>query len=251
MKVNINKTKDNLIEWIRAWFSLNGNDKTVAVLGISGGKDSTICAALLAEALGKDRVLGVLMPNGKQADIYDSEELVEFLGIKHVTINIENAYKGLTEEIIDKMIDSDLTPQYKTNTPARLRMTTLYAVGAMLGNTRICNTGNLSEAYIGYTTLYGDFAGDFSLLSKLTKSEVVDLGIALGLPEHLVKKAPGDGMSGKTDEDNLGFTYAELDDYIRNGVKGPNFEVINKKILAQSFKRRMLNIPAFTNIVSE
>ncbi len=251
MKVNITKTKDNLIEWIRNWFSLNGNDKTVAVLGISGGKDSTICAALLKEALGKDRVLGVLMPNGTQADIHDSEELVEFLGIKHVTINIEKAYMGLTEEIIDKMIDSDLTPQYKTNTPARLRMTTLYAVGAMLGNTRICNTGNLSEAYIGYTTLYGDFAGDFSLLSKLTKTEVVELGIELGLPLHLVQKEPGDGMSGKTDEDNLGFTYAELDDYIRNGVKGPNFEAINKKILQQSFKRKMLNIPAFTNIVSE
>lgn len=255
MKVDIRKTKDNLIEWIKEWFNKNGNDQTVAVLGISGGKDSTICAALLKEALGPERVVGVLMPNNVQSDIADSKALVEFLGIKSMIVNIGQTYESITKEINDSFSKTDLkyeqTPQYKTNTPARLRMVTLYGVGAMLGNSRVCNTGNLSEAMIGYTTLYGDFAGDFALISKLTKSEVVKIGDALGLPRYLVHKAPGDGMSGKTDEDNIGFTYDELDDLIRNGTKGPNYEIIDKRIKSMEFKRKMLTIPFFDKIVEE
>ena len=255
MKVNIKETKKNLINWIREWFSKNGNNETMAVLGISGGKDSTICAALLAEALGPDRVLGVLMPNNVQSDINDSKAVVEHLGIKSVIINIGNTYNALTTEIEEKLenanLPNELTAQYKTNTPSRLRMVTLYGVGAIIGNTRVCNTGNLSEAMIGYTTLYGDFAGDFALINKLTKSEVVQIGDELDLPSYLVHKAPGDGMSGKTDEDNIGFTYDELDAYIRNGEKGPKFEMIDKKIKSMSFKRKVLNLPSFDQIVEE
>ena len=251
MKVNIKQTKENLVNWIKEWFNKNGNNETVAVLGISGGKDSTICAALLAEALGPDRVLGVLMPNNVQSDINDSLEVVNHLGIKHLIINIGGAYNAITSEISSKLADFDLTPQYKTNTPSRLRMVTLYGVGAIVGNSRVCNTGNLSEAMIGYTTLYGDFAGDFALINKLTKSEVVAIGDILDLPKHLVHKAPGDGMSGKTDEDNIGFTYDELDDYIRNGNKGPNFEKIDRKIKSMEFKRKILNVPSFDLIVEE
>ena len=255
MKVNIKETKNNMIKWIREWFSKNGNDETIAVLGISGGKDSTICAALLVEALGKERVLGVLMPNSVQSDIDDSKALVEHLGIKSVIINIGTTYNSLTSEIQEKLTSNDLpyelSAQYKTNTPSRLRMVTLYGVGAILGNTRICNTGNLSEAMIGYTTLYGDFAGDFALINKLTKSEVVQIGDELDLPKYLVHKAPGDGMSGKTDEDNIGFTYDELDAYIRNGVEGPNNEVIKRRIKSMEFKRKVLNLPSFDQIIEE
>ena len=255
MKVNIKETKNNLINWIREWFSKNGNSQTMAVLGISGGKDSTICAALLAEALGPDRVLGVLMPNNIQSDIADSKAVVEHLGIKSVVINIGTTYQSITNEIEEKLgnanLNNELTPQYKTNTPSRLRMVTLYGVGAIIGNTRICNTGNLSEAMIGYTTLYGDFAGDFALINKLTKSEVVQIGDELDLPSYLVHKAPGDGMSGKTDEDNIGFTYDELDAYIRDGIKGPKFEMIEKKIKSMEFKRKVLNLPSFDQIVEE
>lgn len=252
MIIDIKKTKENLICWIREWFSKNGNDNTCAILGISGGKDSTICAALLAEALGKDRVIGVLMPNNIQSDISDSLELVNHLGIKNITINIGNTYNELTNEIESKLNASSLdyltTSQYKTNTPARLRMVTLYGVGAMIGNTRVCNTGNLSEAMVGYTTLYGDFAGDFALLNHLTKSEVVLLGDELDLPKHLVHKAPGDGMSGKTDEDNLGFTYDELDNYIRNNKEGKNIELIKSRISQMAFKRRILSLPSFNQV---
>jgi NAD+ synthase len=255
MKVNIKETKKNLVNWIREWFSKNGNNETIAVLGISGGKDSTICAALLAEALGPDRVLGVLMPNNVQSDINDSKAVVEHLGIKSVIVNIGTTYNALTSEIEEKLenvgLSNELTAQYKTNTPSRLRMVTLYGVGAIIGNTRVCNTGNLSEAMIGYTTLYGDFAGDFALINKLTKSEVVQIGDELDLPSYLVHKAPGDGMSGKTDEDNIGFTYDELDAYIRNGVKGPKFELIDKKVKSMAFKRKVLNLPSFDQIVEE
>ncbi len=255
MKVNIKETKKNLVNWIREWFSKNGNNETIAVLGISGGKDSTICAALLAEALGPDRVIGVLMPNNVQSDINDSKAVVEHLGIKSVIVNIGTTYNALTSEIEEKLenvgLSNELTAQYKTNTPSRLRMVTLYGVGAIIGNTRVCNTGNLSEAMIGYTTLYGDFAGDFALINKLTKSEVVQIGDELDLPSYLVHKAPGDGMSGKTDEDNIGFTYDELDAYIRNGVKGPKFELIDKKVKSMAFKRKVLNLPSFDQIVEE
>lgn len=250
MKVDIKKTKENLIRFIRDWFSKNGNSDTCAILGISGGKDSTICAALLVEALGADRVIGVLMPNNVQSDISDSIEVVNHLGIKSYTINIGSTYNALTNEVLDKL-NCEVSSQYKTNTPARLRMVTLYGVGALIGNTRVCNTGNLSEAMIGYTTLYGDFAGDFALLNHLTKTEVVALGDLLDLPYHLVHKAPGDGMSGKTDEDNIGFSYQELDEYIRNNIEGANIDLIKKKIESQAFKRALLNIPSFKDLAYE
>ena len=212
MKLDIPSTKDKCIEWTREWFKNNGDAETKAVIGISGGTDSTVTAAVCVAALGRERVVGVMMPNGEQKDISDSIKVCETLGIENYTINIGPAYEALTKAICTGEVNS----LYSTNTPARIRMATLYGKAAEIGNARVANTCNLSEDYVGYSTKWGDATGDFSPLSKLTKTEVVAIGDALGLPYELTHKAPSDGMCGKTDEDNLGFTYDELDKYIRN-----------------------------------
>ena len=208
------KTKEALIVWIRAWFEKNGRDCN-AVIGISGGKDSSVCAALCVEALGKDRVIGVLMPNGVQSDIADSRQLVEYLGIQNVTINIADAVSAVRTQL--KEADIEVSEQTEINLPPRIRMSVLYAVSQSM-NGRVINTCNLSEDWVGYSTRYGDSAGDVSLLGKLTVQEVKSLGRELGLPENLVDKAPSDGLCGSTDEQKLGFTYAVLDRYIREGI---------------------------------
>lgn len=208
------------IQWIREYFKNNSDGK--AIIGISGGKDSTIAAALCVEALGADRVIGVLMPNGRQKDIDDSYEVCEILNIKNYRIDIGSAVNALCHSI-DYEYDWDYNclnnPMIKTNLPARIRMTTLYAFAALYPNSRVVNTCNRSEDYVGYSTKYGDAAGDFSPLGNLTVREVLEIGDELGLPRHLVHKTPSDGMCGKTDEDNLGFTYAELDDYLLLGAE--------------------------------
>ena len=207
---NAEKVKNECVQWIRDFFEENGKDCN-AVVGISGGKDSSIVAALCVEALGKDRVIGVLMPCGEQADIDMAKLLVNTLGIKHYIINIKDAVDGITNSI-----PFELSTQSKTNLPPRIRMSTLYAV-SQSHNGRVANTCNLSEDWVGYSTRYGDSVGDFSPCSNLTVDEMKQIGRLIGLPSELVDKVPTDGLCGKTDEDNLGFTYAELDRYIRTG----------------------------------
>ncbi len=208
------KVKNEIVEWIRNWFEQNGKD-CMAVVGISGGKDSSVVAALCVEALGKNRVIGVLMPQGEQSDIEYSKMLVDFLDITRITCNIEGAVNEVLESF-EGVVSP--TPQTTTNLPARIRMATLYAISQSV-NGRVANTCNLSEDWVGYATKYGDAAGDFSPLSQLTVTEVKAIGRELGLPSELVDKIPTDGLCGKTDEDNLGFTYAELDEYIRDGIE--------------------------------
>lgn len=209
---NAEKVKNECVEWIRTFFEENGKGCN-AVLGISGGKDSSIAAALCVEALGKDRVIGVLMPCGEQHDIDMAYLLVNHLGIKHYVVNIKDAIDGLMGSMPE---DLEITAQAKTNLPPRIRMSAVYMVSQCC-NGRVVNTCNLSEDWVGYSTRYGDAAGDFSPLSHLTVAEIKEIGTLLGLPEVLVQKVPIDGLCGKTDEDNLGFTYAELDRYIRTG----------------------------------
>ena len=208
-----NKVKNDCVAWIRDFFEENGKG-CPAVLGISGGKDSSVVAALCVEALGRDRVVGVLMPCGEQHDIACSYDLVNHLGIRHYVVNIKDAIDGVLGAF---PADLPITTQAKTNLPPRIRMSVVYAVSQSVGG-RVANTCNLSEDYVGYSTRYGDAAGDFSPLSQLTVAEVKAIGHALGLPKHLVEKVPIDGLCGKTDEENLGFTYEELDRYIRTGV---------------------------------
>lgn len=204
--------KNQCVDWIRKFFEENGPGCN-AVVGISGGKDSSVAAALCVEALGKDRVIGVLMPQGEQGDIDMAYMLVNHLGIKHYVVNIKDAVDGLIGALPD---DMEKTPQTLQNIPPRVRMTTLYAI-SQSNNGRVCNTCNLSEDWVGYSTRYGDSVGDFSPMSYLTVAEVKEIGRVLGLPNELVDKTPIDGLCGKTDEENLGFTYAELDRYIRTG----------------------------------
>jgi NAD+ synthase len=211
---NAAKVKSELIEWIRGYFEKNGKDCN-AVVGLSGGKDSSVTAALCVQALGADRVYGVLMPQGEQHDIGYSQELVAVLGIKYFVINIKDSVDVLLSSIKESSLS--LNRQAVINIPARIRMTTLYAVSAAV-NGRVANTCNLSEDWVGYATKYGDGAGDFSPLSKLTVTEVKELGRELGLASKFIEKVPEDGLSGLSDEENLGFTYAVLDRYIREGV---------------------------------
>ena len=243
---DVEKHAKAVIEWIKKWISENGNESTKVVIGVSGGKDSTVTSKLLCEALGKDRVIGVMMPNGTQADISDSQMLCNLLGIEHYTINIAEGYKGLTSEIQSKFNDEKYSYNvYKTNTPARLRMTTLFGIAAIVGNAMVVNTCNLSEDVMGYSTFYGDSAGCFSPLCKLTTEEVVAIGDYLGLPQNLTHKAPSDGMCGKTDEDNLGWTYHEVNETVRKGIKGPHYDAIVKRWNRMKYKIDIICLPSY------
>ena len=210
--------KNDCVNWIRTYFKENSTNGT-AVVGISGGKDSSVVAALCTEALGAERVMGVLMPQGEQSDIEDALTLVKFLKIPFMVINIENAANVLFDSIFLELKQNgkEISNNTLINLPARLRMTTLFGVSQSI-NGRVANTCNFSENWVGYTTLFGDGAGQFSPLGCLTVQEVKNLGKILGLPTNLIEKTPSDGLCGQTDEDKLGFTYDVLDTYLRTGV---------------------------------
>lgn len=209
------KVKDECVRWIKDWFEENGKDCN-AVIGISGGKDSSVVAALCVEALGKDRVIGVLMPNSyvwkKATDIKEAESLVSHLNIRFFNANIYDIVNSFY-----RTIPFRLSTQSAINLSPRIRMTMLYAISQSV-NGRVACTDNASEAFVGYSTRWGDNVGDFSPLLNLTSDEVVAIGDALGLPYELTHKTPSDGLCGKTDEDNFGFTYEVLNKYIRTGV---------------------------------
>ncbi len=246
---NPKEIKDRLVDWIRDYFDHNGPGCT-AVVGISGGKDSSVTAALCVEALGKDRVLGVLMPNGIQSDIADAIALVEHLDIKHLVVNIGDTTKALTAAIEGAegfdLVAASMSRDSIINMPARIRMTTLYAVGQSLPKGgRVANTCNRSEDYVGYSTKYGDAAGDFSPLQNILVEEVRQLGHELGLPDFLIDKTPSDGLSGQTDEDKLGFTYAQLDHYILTGqCQDPDLKAKIDRMHAMNMHKLQL-MPAF------
>lgn len=245
------QVKENVKRWIRDYFEKNGKG-CFAVIGISGGKDSSVAAALCAEALGKERVVGVLMPNGIQSDIEDAKRLVGFLGIPYLAVNIGTAVAALCQELekdsaFQNIVGSpELSKDSKLNLPARIRMTTLYAVAQSLpGGGRVANTCNRSEDYVGYSTKYSDSAGDFSPLSDFLVEEVKELGYALGLPEELIEKTPSDGLSGSSDEEKLGFSYQTLSRYMITGVceDGAVKEKIDR--LHRQNLHKLLPIPAY------
>ena len=242
---NAKQVKDQVVQWIRDWFEVNGKGCN-AVIGISGGKDSSVVAALCVEALGVDRVIGVTMPNGVQPDIDDSMKLINHLGILYCCVNIGDTYNTLIAAVGEQLgtLNAEVSRQTTINLPPRLRMSTLYAISQSM-NGRVANTCNLSEDWVGYSTRYGDAAGDFSPLGGLTVQEVKAIGRELGLPIELVDKTPSDGLTNKSDEDNLGFTYAVLDKYIRTGIcEDPDTKArIDHKHATNLFK--LLPIPHF------
>ncbi len=210
------KEAADLIAWIREWFEENG-PRANAVIGLSGGKDSTVCAYLLVKALGAERVVGVMMPDGVQHDIGDSRKVASELGIQAYEVNIHDAVAGVSNSV-SALFGGTLSKDTKINIPPRVRMTTLYAIAQSLpGGGRVVNTCNASEDYVGYSTKFGDAAGDVGILTDYLVSEVLQIGDAIGVPKDLLYKAPSDGLCGKTDEDNLGFTYSALDEYIITG----------------------------------
>lgn len=236
MNFDVERETNHIIKWIKDYFNNQPSAKG-AILGISGGKDSTIVAALLVKALGKERVFGVLMPNGVQNDIEDSLKVIDVLGIKDTVANIMEAYDG----VLHCIHPIELTNQALTNISPKLRMVVLYAIGSSMGF-RVCGTGNLSESYIGYTTKFGDGACDFNPIADYTTEEVVAIGDFLGLPYELVHKIPSDGLCGKTDEDNLGFTYEQVNKVIRFGTCGDSKidSEIKKRHEYNKHKREMI-----------
>lgn len=232
--------ENKIIEEVKIWIKnyVRSAYANGVVLGMSGGKDSLIVAKLCIDALGQDNVFGVIMPNGEMIDKNDATRTCELLGIKYITLNIEESYNAVINNTLLalNLKNKKLNEITTINTAPRIRMTTLYAIAGSL-NYLVANTSNLSEASVGYTTKWGDNVGDFAPLANFTKTEVCQMGLMLGLPDELVNKIPSDGLSGKSDEDKLGFSYSELDEFIRTGKKGDNFELIYKKHLASNHKR--------------
>lgn len=214
----LKKITSELIDWIKQMIEKTGGNK--AVIGISGGKDSSIVAALCVEALGKENVIGVLMPNGIQKDISYAHEISEYLMIKKIIAPIHSMVELFHQTLstIDKEIINEISSQTKLNLPPRVRMTLLYAIAQSIDSSRVINTSNLSEDWVGYATIYGDTAGAFAPMGLFTTDEVIQIGRYLKIPEKFLIKPPEDGLTGKTDEDFLGFSYDTLNRYIREGI---------------------------------
>ena len=247
-KFDVELATEECIKWIQNWFQSNGPDH-LAVVGISGGIDSAVVAALCVEALGRDRVVGVLLPNRQQKDIQDAETIVKYLKIKSYIFNIKYPVNDIKSLLVEQ--DCPLSEQAITNLPARVRMAMLYAVAQSIKG-HVINTCNMSETYVGYDTLWGDSTGAMSPLAYLTKTEVREIAYYLNkpkykIPSYIISKAPQDGLCGKTDEVSFGFTYKVLDNYLRTGICEDKEaqEKIDSMHKASQFKRDMIHLDSF------
>lgn len=242
----MNAITKECIEWIRNYFDVTKGVN--AIVGISGGKDSTVVAALCKEALGAKHVYGVMMPNGIQKDIGDSKKIIDFLGINELSMNIQCAYDALRQGISEAGNGVEvLSKQTLINLAPRIRMATLYGI-AQTVNGRVANTSNYDELYVGYGTLWGDTIGDFAPLCNMHVSMVLAIGNDLGIPKDLVYKAPADGLTGMTDEEQMGFSYLDVENVSEgnlNMVKEDIARAIMQRHKANSFKLEMIRLPSF------
>lgn len=241
--IEVEKEMEHIVGWIKDYFVNNGPNSK-AVIGMSGGKDSTITAALLVKALGPERVYGVIMPEGEMRDQYLAEEICKYLGITYEIINIDSVMKEFYN--IMNILPTNL--KVTTNAPARMRMIVLYTVAANIG-ARVVNTCNRSEDYVGFSTKYGDLAGDFSVLQNYPVRWVKEIGLELvkeGLLEweSWVEKTPDDGMCGQSDEDKFGFTYETLDNYIIDNII-PDYDTYKKieEMYNRNTHKDAINLP--------
>ena len=227
-----------VVDWTGDFFKTVG--KTDAVLGISGGKDSSVVAAICVAALGKEHVHGVLLPCGIQKDISCSYQLVDHLGIDYDVQDIET----LVKESLALVPGADKSYDAKTNAPARIRMNQIM-VTAQTHGWLMANTCQRNEECVGFSSIWGDSCGSFSPLGLLTVDEVIEIGDDLGLPYELTHKVPIDGLQPLSDEEKLGFSYKELSDLIRKGISGEHYDLIMQKFYANNFKLEMIKIQKF------
>ncbi len=230
-----------LIEWTSDAMERAGG--RIAILGVSGGKDSSVTAALLTRALGSDKVIGVLMPDGDQKDLADAMAICDHLGIRSIKADIRTITDAF-HQLLENILPGEVSLQTTLNLPPRVRMSLLYAISQSIPDSRVINTSNISEDWVGYATIYGDTAGAFSPFGMLTTEEVIAIGRLLGVPEYLLVKAPADGLTGKTDEMVLGVTYSEINRYIRTGETTENAAAIIDRLHRDS-RFKFLPIPMF------
>lgn len=239
--IDYNKILEDLTTWTAAKMKSAGGSK--AVLGISGGKDSSVTAALMVRVLGADNVIGVMMPDKVQADIEDSEAIIRHLGIAAFKADI-SGITGSYHQLLEDLMPDQISKQTRLNLPPRVRMTLLYAISQSIPQSLVINTSNMSEDWVGYATIYGDTAGAFSPLGMLTTQDVIELGLRMGVPERFLVKPPSDGLTGRTDEDVLGVTYPSINRYIRTGEVTPEAKEIIDRLHRQS-RFKFLPIPMF------
>ena len=195
------------------------------VIGLSGGIDSCLSAALAKEAVGKNKILALVLPiHSHIQDIKDAKLAARKLGIAVKTVDLSNIYDNLLKILpqANKLARINLKP--------RLRMLTLYYFANKL-NYLVCGTGNKSELRVGYFTKYGDGGVDILPIGDLLKREVRELARELNVPENIISKSPTAGLwPGQTDEGEMGITYLELDDILERVDKGRTGGVDKKKL---------------------
>lgn len=236
---------EKAINWIKEFVESSGAEGVV--IGNSGGKDSATVIAMATRALGKDKVLTIAMPcNSIKEDLEDAKLVSMTFDVPLLEIDLSDSYNTFERTINNSLkgIDKELVNEAKVNSKPRFRMTTLYSVAQSM-NYLVIGTGNLCEQMVGYTTKWGDNASDFNPIGNFTVREVLAIGKYLGVPDRIINKAPSDGLGSKTDEEKMGVTYDQIEEYIETGKTSEEaMLVIERKNRVSKHKRSL--VPKYT-----